>query len=121
MKAQVGDGDGTFYLGELMLGRSSPGRRRTSTSGIWTASSCSRGHSPCGWAMRRLPRPRSSYAVAPPGSVHTFSNPGGETVRALNIMAPGGFEQYLKEAAAAGASDPAELAAIAVRYDFKPV
>jgi hypothetical protein len=36
-------------------------------------------------------------------------------------MAPGGFEQYLKEAAAAGASDPAELAAIAVRYDFKPV
>jgi len=35
-------------------------------------------------------------------------------------MAPRGFEQYLKEAAAAGTADPAELAKIASRYDFTP-
>src|SRR5919204_202704 len=65
-----------------------------------------------------------SYAVALPGVAHTFSNPSDETVRALNAMAPGGFEQYLKEAAAAtgqGPPDPAVMAEIASRYDFEAV
>jgi hypothetical protein len=53
--------------------------------------------------------------------VHTFSNRSEGTVRALNLMAPAGFEQYLKEAATAGAAAPAELARIAARYDFVPV
>jgi hypothetical protein len=56
--------------------------------------------------------------------VHTFSNRGDEPARALNVMAPGGFEQYLKEAAAAmggGPPDPAVMARIASRYDFEPV
>jgi len=39
-------------------------------------------------------------------------------------MAPGGFEQYLKEVAAAATperpSDPEMMAAIAARYDFVP-
>ena len=43
----------------------------------------------------------------------------------LNLMAPGGFEQYLKELAAAAAPgelpDPAVMAEIASRYDFEPV
>jgi mannose-6-phosphate isomerase-like protein (cupin superfamily) len=63
-----------------------------------------------------------SFAVAAPGVVHTFSNPSDETVRALNVMAPGGFEQYLKEAAAAareGTADAAAMAEIAARYDFE--
>jgi hypothetical protein len=42
----------------------------------------------------------------------------------LNLMAPGGFEQYLKEVAAAAAPgelpDQATMAAIAPRYDFRP-
>ena len=45
-------------------------------------------------------------------------------MRVLNVMAPGGFEQYLKEAAAALPTDghpyPAALAAIAAKYDFEP-
>jgi hypothetical protein len=40
-------------------------------------------------------------------------------------MAPGGFEQYLKEFAAGSrpgeAPDPAVMAEIASRYDFVPV
>jgi mannose-6-phosphate isomerase-like protein (cupin superfamily) len=62
-----------------------------------------------------------SYALAPPGAVHTFSNPGESPVRVLNLMAPGGFERYLKEAFAPGRGgppDPAEMARIASKYDF---
>jgi glyoxylate utilization-related uncharacterized protein len=65
-----------------------------------------------------------SYAFVPPGTVHTFSNTSDEVVRVLNLMAPGGFEQYLKEAAAAigeGPPNPAAMAEIASRYDFETV
>ena len=120
MKPQVGDGDGTFYLGELMLGEFAgppPHVHQRHLDSFFVLE----GTLTVRLGDETLAAPAESYAVAPPRNVHTFSNPGGETVRALNIMAPGGFEQYLKEAAAAGASDPAELAAIAVRYDFKPV
>jgi quercetin dioxygenase-like cupin family protein len=120
MKARVGDGDGTFYLGELTLGEFAgppPHVHQRHLDSFFVLE----GTLTVRLGDETLAAPAESYAVAPPRNVHTFSNPGGETVRALNIMAPGGFEQYLKEAAAAGASDPAELAAIAVRYDFKPV
>ena len=65
-----------------------------------------------------------SFALAPPGTVHTFSNPGDEPVRFLSLMAPAGFERYLREVAAAtptGAPpDPVRMAEIASRYDFHP-
>ncbi len=60
--------------------------------------------------------PPGTFACIPPGTVHTFSNPGDEPVRLLNLMAPGGFEQYLKEAAAA----PDRMTEIASKYDFEP-
>jgi mannose-6-phosphate isomerase-like protein (cupin superfamily) len=62
-----------------------------------------------------------SYALVPPGNAHTFSNPRDEPVRFLNLMAPGGFEQYLVEASRAGAPDPATMAAIAAKYDFRAI
>jgi mannose-6-phosphate isomerase-like protein (cupin superfamily) len=66
-----------------------------------------------------------SYAFVPPGVAHTFSNPSGEPVRMLNLQAPGGLEQYLKELAAVmqpgEAPDPAVMAQVASRYDFAPV
>jgi len=66
--------------------------------------------------------PAGSYAVAPPGTAHTFSNAGDDPVRVLNVFAPGGFEQYLKELAAEGGpADPARMAAIASKYDFAAV
>ena len=68
--------------------------------------------------------PPGSFAFVPPGNVHTFSNPGSEPVRMLNLMAPGGFERYLREVAAAmrpgDPPDPALMATIASRYDFHP-
>jgi mannose-6-phosphate isomerase-like protein (cupin superfamily) len=63
-----------------------------------------------------------SYAFIPPGHPHTFSNPGGAPARFLNVMAPGGFERYLQElAAAGGALDPPAMAEIASKYDFRAI
>jgi hypothetical protein len=56
--------------------------------------------------------------------VHAVSNAADDMVRVLNLMAPGGFEHYLKEvsrAAGAGPPDPGLMAEIASRYDFDPV
>jgi quercetin dioxygenase-like cupin family protein len=64
-----------------------------------------------------------SWASFPPGTVHTFSNPGEEPVRALNVMTPAGLEGYLREVAAEagdGPPDPARMAELAARYDFEP-
>ena len=66
-----------------------------------------------------------TYALVPPRAVHTFSNPAAEPTRFLNLMAPGGFERYLEEVAAAlpqgGSADAELMAQVASRYDFHPV
>jgi mannose-6-phosphate isomerase-like protein (cupin superfamily) len=61
-----------------------------------------------------------SFVLVPPGIVHTFSNPGHEPARILNVIQPAGYEQYLKEAAELPSPDPAAMAEIAAKYDFKP-
>lgn len=65
-----------------------------------------------------------TYVAVPAGTVHSFSNPGEQPVRFLNLMAPAGFERYLVEVAEAAASGqpptPESMAAIAARYDFQP-
>jgi mannose-6-phosphate isomerase-like protein (cupin superfamily) len=63
-----------------------------------------------------------AYALVPPGNAHTFSNPGDEPVSVLNLMAPAGFEGYLREAAAGGGPlDPQQMAEIASKYDFRAI
>ena len=65
-----------------------------------------------------------SFALIPPGTLHTYSNQGGEPLRVLNFGAPAGFEGYFREAAqamAAGIFDPALAAELASRYDYVPV
>jgi mannose-6-phosphate isomerase-like protein (cupin superfamily) len=46
--------------------------------------------------------PAGGFVAIPPGTVHT-SSPGQEPVRFLNLIAPGGMEHYLREAARLGA------------------
>jgi quercetin dioxygenase-like cupin family protein len=64
-----------------------------------------------------------TFACFPPGTVHTFSNPGGEPVRILNFSTPAGWEGYMRELGAAfgggGAPTPEELGRIASQYDFE--
>ncbi len=57
--------------------------------------------------------PAGSYAVVPPGNVHTVSNPGEQPVRFLNISAPGGLDRYLRDLAA----NPGDAAAVVARHD----
>ncbi len=69
--------------------------------------------------------PAGTFACVPPGVVHTFWNPGDEPVRFLNINTPGGWEDYLRDLAAAmpaqGPPDPESMAELAKQYDFEPV
>jgi quercetin dioxygenase-like cupin family protein len=66
--------------------------------------------------------PGGSYAFVPPGNAHSFSGVKDERGRALNLMAPAGLERYLEEVAAlGGAADPARMAEIASKYDFRAV
>src|SRR3954452_25549090 len=53
---------------------------------------------------------------------HTFWNPGDEPCRILEIIAPGGFENYFDElvdAFAAGLPEPEWLAALGARYGLE--
>ena len=60
------------------------------------------------------------FALAAPGTVHTFANETDAPVRMLNVLAPAGFERFLKELAALGdRPDQAAAAALASRYDFR--
>jgi hypothetical protein len=54
---------------------------------------------------------------------HTFSNQTSDPVRFLALMAPGGFERYFKELAAAfgdGPPDPTVAREVAASYDIEP-
>jgi hypothetical protein len=55
--------------------------------------------------------------------VHAFRSCGTEPARWVNVYAPGGFEGYFADAAAAlpadSPPDPAALAAIASRYGLE--
>ena len=66
-----------------------------------------------------------TFVCVPPGTVHTFTNRSGAPVRFLNLNTPAGFEGYMRELGEAfsggGAPPtPAEMGAIASRYDFRP-
>ena len=123
-KAESSDGEGTFSLTEITLPPGFPGpvphRHERTLDSFYVLE---------GTLTVRLgdhetsAGPGSSVAV-PPGNVHTFSNRSDGQVRMLNLMAPGGLEQYLKETAHATPTgelpDPATMAEIASRYNFAP-
>ena len=71
---------------------------------------------------RELDAPAGSYILVPPGVVHTFANTSAAPVRFLNINAPGGWEHYLRDLAAAMRAGTmpgsAEFAQIVAKYDF---
>jgi mannose-6-phosphate isomerase-like protein (cupin superfamily) len=70
----------------------------------------------------QIDAPAGTYVLVPPGIVHTFANPGAAPVRVLSISAPGGWETYLRDLAAAVRSGTmpgtAEFAQIVAKHDF---
>lgn len=125
-KAEGTDGEGTFSLSEIMLPPGYPGpvlhRHARTLDSFFVLEGTLTIRLGEGDEVEAGP---SSFGAMPPGTVHSFANRTDGFVRALNLMAPGGFEQYLKELAAAAAPgeppDPATMAEIAARYDFVPV
>ncbi len=71
---------------------------------------------------REIDAPAGSYILVPPGVVHTFANISDEPVRFLNINAPGGWENYLRDLADAMRSGTMpgspEFARVVAKYDF---
>jgi quercetin dioxygenase-like cupin family protein len=72
---------------------------------------------------REVDAPAGSYILVPPNVVHTFANTSDEPVRFLNINAPGGWENYLRDLAGAMRSGvmpgTAEFAQVVAKYDFE--
>jgi quercetin dioxygenase-like cupin family protein len=65
-----------------------------------------------------------SFVCVPPGVVHTFSNPSDIAVKILNFNTPAGWENYMRDLAAAlagGTPTQEEIGQIASRYDFEVV
>ena len=121
---ETSDGNGTFSLTETSLESGFPGPVPHVHERLLDSFYVLEGTLTVRIGDETLQAPPGSFAFIPPGAVHTFSNPGSESVRALNLMAPAGFEQYLKEMSrslpAGAPPDPALMAEIASRYDFRP-
>jgi mannose-6-phosphate isomerase-like protein (cupin superfamily) len=63
-----------------------------------------------------------SFVLVPPGTAHTFSNPGDAPARFLSLMSPGGFEQYFRDLRDAFGDRPPDfkqIVKIASRYDVE--
>ena len=64
-----------------------------------------------------------TFACAPPGVVHTFSNASDAPVRFLNFNTPSGWEHYMRalaEEARSGPLTPESIGRVASRFDFRP-
>jgi quercetin dioxygenase-like cupin family protein len=62
-----------------------------------------------------------AYVLSPPGVVHGFRNTGAEPARLLNLHAPGGFAEYLRELGELRAAGIEPDAAFFARHDvFDP-
>ena len=122
IKAGGGDALGSFSLVELDVAPGFPGPVLHRHESLLDSFYVLEGELPLQVGDTRAGLPAGGYALVPPGNAHTFAGPGEVRVRALNLMAPGGFEQYLVEVAALGGPpDPAVMADIAARYDFRAV
>jgi mannose-6-phosphate isomerase-like protein (cupin superfamily) len=124
-KAEASDGDGTFSLTETTLAPGFPGPLPHRHTRMVDSFYVLEGMLTVRVEDKKHALGPGSYAFVPPGVAHTFSNPSDETVRMLNLQAPGGLEQYLKELASVlkpgEQPDPAVMAKIASRYDFAAV
>lgn len=123
-KAEAGDGDGTFSLSEATLPPGFPGPVLHRHERMLDSFYVLEGVLTVRLDDGEVEAGPGSFALVPPNTAHSFANRSEGTVRMLNLMAPGGLEQYLKEVAAATtpgeAPDPAVMARIASRYDFHP-
>jgi mannose-6-phosphate isomerase-like protein (cupin superfamily) len=121
IKATGEDTGGTFYLGEIVVPPGFPGPPPHYHERLHDMFYVLEGTVTVlvGHEERRVGP--GTFACFGPGVVHTFSNPGEEPARILNFNTPSGWESYMRDLGAAGASTSEEIARVASRYDIKIV
>ena len=116
---------GTFYCGEVLLEPGYPGPPPHVHERLHDMFYVLEGTLAMRLGDERLEAAAGTFVCVPPGTVHTFSNPGGTPVRFLNFNTPGGWERYMRDLAAAAAGgrqlSSAEIGEIASRHDFRAV
>jgi mannose-6-phosphate isomerase-like protein (cupin superfamily) len=126
IKAGGEDGIGSLAVMEVVIGPGASGpvlhHHRATVESFYVLDGTFTLH----LGARQVDLSAGSYGLVPPGNDHTSSHPRSAPVRMLNVFAPGGLEQILRETAAVtaesgGAPDPALLARIAAKYDFVAV
>jgi mannose-6-phosphate isomerase-like protein (cupin superfamily) len=121
IKAGGDDTGGTFYLGEGTLPPGFPGPPPHYHEHLHDMFYVLEGTLTVLVGDERREIGAGSFACFPPGVVHTFSNLSDKPVRVLNFNTPSGFENYMRDLGAAGATTPEEIARVASRYDIKIV
>jgi mannose-6-phosphate isomerase-like protein (cupin superfamily) len=120
--ANAEDALGAMGLVEYTAPPFFPGPPDHAHDGLWDAYHVLEGRLDVRLGEERLELRPGDVAAVPPGTAHGFSNPLETPTRFLDIHAPGGFERYFRELAAAfndGTRDPAVAAAIGSRYDMR--
>jgi uncharacterized cupin superfamily protein len=106
LKAQALDGDGTLTVTEETI---APGAREVSLHAHRHAADCVYvldGTLGVRLGDEALEAPAGTFAAAAPGEPHLFFNAGVESVRALNLVAPGGREAEETTVWAIGSPQP---------------
>ena len=120
-KAQATDGDGTVSVTEMTVAPGFPGPPPHLHRGFADCFYVLEGTLELHLGEEKVEAGPGAFASAAPGTPHTFFNSGSEPVRAVNVMAPGGFEAYIKELWAFGPPDLDVITAAAERFDIELV
>jgi mannose-6-phosphate isomerase-like protein (cupin superfamily) len=124
IKATGQDTGGSFYLGEAVIQPGFPGPPPHVHERLHDMFYVLEGTLTVRLGDETVELGPGSFACIPPGTVHTFSNPSEQAVRFLNFNTPAGWEDYMRDLAAAlaaGSPTPEEIGRIASRYDFRAV
>ena len=115
---------GTFFLSETTLAAGQPGPPLHRHEHVVDMFYVVEGTLAFRLGEEELELGPGSFACVPPGVAHAFANPGDAPVRFLNFNTPAGWENYMRDLAAAVAGGPLStetIAEVASNYDITPV
>jgi quercetin dioxygenase-like cupin family protein len=122
IKATGEETGGSFYLGEVVVAPGFPGPPPHIHGKLHDMFYVLDGTLTMRLGDETIELSTGSFVCIPPGTVHTFSNPGETAVRFLNFNTPAGWENYMRDLSAAltkGDPSQKEIGEIASRYDFQ--
>jgi mannose-6-phosphate isomerase-like protein (cupin superfamily) len=123
IKATGEDTAGSFFLSETVVGAGFPGPPPHRHERLHDMFYVLDGVLTMRLGSETVEAPPGTFVCVPPGVEHTFSNRSDGPVRFLNFNTPSGWENYMRDLAAAakdGDLTPEAIGRIASRYDFQP-